>query len=170
MMGLVNALPPLPDTIVADFNRIRAGFAETVGLRFVAIDYEQIVAEVEVGPHLLQPYGLVHGGVYSMIVETLSSVGAALNLAAFGRHALGLENSTSFLRAVRTGTLVGRATPLSRKKRSQVWEAEVRCEGQLVASGRVRCLGLEGEAAIAGEVVAFPWRAESGGNVADEPA
>ena len=158
----MNALPPLPETIVDEFNQFHTGFNATLGLRFVEVSYELIAAEVEVGPHLLQPYGLVHGGVYSSMIETLASVGSALNLAAMGGHAVGLENSTSFLKAVRSGTLVGRATPLVRGKRSQVWTVDITCEGEVVASGRVRCLGLERDARMAGEVVAFPWERNEG--------
>ena len=146
-------LPPLPDDVVARFNRIRAGFNELLGLRFVAVGYEEVIGEIELGPQHTQPYGLVHGGVYASMVETLSSVGAALNLDAVGRHAVGLDNTTSFLKAARGGTLCGRAVPLARGRRTQVWEAELRCQGALVASGRVRLLGIEKGAQMAGEQV-----------------
>lgn len=107
-----------------------------------------------VGPHLTQPYGLVHGGVYAAIVETLASVGAALDVLPRGYTAVGLENTTSFLRAVREGTLRGVASPLQRGRRSQVWNVEIRGDdGKLAASGRVRMLCLEPGAAIAGQDV-----------------
>ncbi|MEZ4446113.1 MAG: PaaI family thioesterase [Polyangiaceae bacterium] len=148
-------LPPLPDDLLDSLNSMRGGFNETIGLRFVAASYEEIVAEIPVTPALHQPYGLVHGGVYATIIETLASVGAALNAMAIGRSAVGLENSTSFLRAVRDGVLTGRATPLARGKRSQVWQVEVTDGDQrLVATGRVRMLCLEAGAAVAGETVA----------------
>ena len=95
-------------------NRRRGGFNETLSLRFVSASYEEVVAEVPVTESLHQPYGLVHGGAYAAMIETLASVGAALNAAANGRSAVGLENATTFLKAVRDGTLTGRATPLTR--------------------------------------------------------
>lgn len=147
-------LPALPESTVDELNAMRGGYNQLVGLRFVSASYEEVVAEIELGPQHHQPYGLVHGGVYTMMVETLASVGAALNLRALGRHTVGLDNSTSFLRAVRSGTLRGVARPLARGKRTQVWDVAIEHEGQLVASGRVRMLGIEQGAAVAGEVVA----------------
>ena len=146
--------PELHTSTVDGLNEIRGGFNKLIGLRFVSATLDEIVAELELEPTHHQPYGLVHGGVYSSMVETLASVGAALNLSAVGRHAVGLDNHTSFLRAVRSGTLVGRALPLARGRRTQVWEVNITHEGQLVASGRVRLLGIEQGTSVAGEVVA----------------
>jgi uncharacterized protein (TIGR00369 family) len=148
-------MPDISPTIVDDLNDMRAGFNRLVGLRFVSATYDEVVAEIELGPQHLQPYGLVHGGVYTTMVETLASVGAALNLRVIGRHTVGLDNNTSFLKAVRSGTLRGIARPLAKGKRTQVWEVAIEHEGQLVASGRVRMLAVEQGAAIAGEVVAI---------------
>lgn len=149
-------LPPLPADIVDDLNRRRGGFNQTIGLRFESVSYEEVVAVVPVSPALHQPYGLVHGGVYAAMIETLASVGAALNALAIGRSAVGLENATTFLKAVREGTLTGRATPLSRGRRTQVWEVRITDDDdRLVAHGRVRMLCLEGGAQVAGETVAM---------------
>ena len=110
--------------------------------------------EVPIGPHLAQPYGLVHGGVYASIVETLASVGAALTAIPRGQTTVGLENTTSFIRGVREGTLVGVAKPVHRGRTTQVWEVEVSAGGKLCATGRVRMLCMEPGAKIAGETVA----------------
>jgi uncharacterized protein (TIGR00369 family) len=86
----------------------------------------------------------------------VASVGAALNAMAEGRHAVGLENHTSFLRAVRGGKLTVTARPVAKGRRSQVWEGEVRDDkGRLAATGRVRLMILEGDEALAGEKVAI---------------
>lgn len=146
--------PPLPDNIVELINARRGGFNEGLGLRFVHIAYDEIRAEIPVGPHLHQPYGLVHGGVYASIVETLASTGAAVNARPLGYHTVGLENSTSFLRAVREGTLQARAVPLTRGRRTQVWEVTVTGDdGRVAATGRVRMICLEVGAEVAGETV-----------------
>lgn len=146
--------PPLPENLVETLNATRGGFNTALGLRFVKVDYDEVIAEIEVTDALHQPYGLVHGGVYSSMVETLASVGAAVNFAVDGRHTVGLDNATSFLRAVRDGVLVGRATPLSKGRTTHVWEVAIRDrEDRLVASGRVRTLGLDGDARMAGERV-----------------
>lgn len=135
-------------------NASLAGFNDTLGLRFVRVTADEVIAEVPVGPHLLQPYGLVHGGVHASIVETLCSVGAAMHARPSGKTTVGLENSTSFLRATRGGTLVGRARPVHRGSRTQVWEVEIRDDTQaLVATGRVRMMLLDEGAALAGRRV-----------------
>ena len=69
---------------------------------------------------------------------------------------VGLENHTSFLRAVRSGKLRAVAKPLTRGRRSQVWEGSVYDEeGRLAATGRVRLLVLEPETDLAGARVAI---------------
>lgn len=147
-------LPDLPDDIIAVFNARRGGFNEGLGLIFVHITRDELRAEIPVGPHLHQPYGLVHGGVHAAVVETIASAGAAIN-ALPGYTVVGLENSTSFLRAVRDGTLHARGVPLTRGRRSQVWEVTIAGDGgRTVATGRVRMLCLEPGSSVAGETVA----------------
>jgi 1,4-dihydroxy-2-naphthoyl-CoA hydrolase len=152
---VVKQLPPLSDDIVSELNAIRGGFNTALGLTVVSASYEEVVGEIVLGPQHHQPYGIVHGGVYAAMVETLASVGAALNLAALGLHAVGLDNNTSFLKAVRCGTLLGIGRPLSRGRRTQVWEVLVSCSDELVAVGRVRLLGVEHGANVAGAAIEF---------------
>ena len=136
-------------------NAGRGGFEVALGLTFTRASPDEVACEVPVRPHTLQPYGLVHGGVYAAIVETLASVGAALYAAPRQQTTVGLENSTSFLRAVRSGTLTGVSRPLHRGRTTQVWEVEVRGDdGQIAATGRVRMLCLEPGRQVAGETVA----------------
>ncbi len=144
-----------PD-VVAVLNQSRGGFNIHLGLVFTRASSDEVACEVPVTPQLLQPYGLVHGGVYCSIVETLASVGAAMYALPKGQTTVGLENSTSFVRAVRGGKLHGTARPLHRGRATQVWEVEIRGEdGKLAATGRVRMMCLEPGAQVAGEAVAF---------------
>lgn len=147
-------LPPLPANVVDLLNHRRGGFNEQLGLTFVSASYDEVVAELEIRDEHLQPYGLVHGGVYASMIETVASTGAAMNALPIGKHTVGLENSTSFLRATREGVLRARAVPLVRGRRTQVWEVNVRdAERRVVASGRVRVINIAREAEIAGETV-----------------
>ncbi|WAS90845.1 PaaI family thioesterase [Nannocystis punicea] len=145
-----------PAATAAIFNDHRSAIDRVIGLVFTHVSADLIEAEVPVGPQLLQPYGLVHGGVYATIVETLASTGAALSAMTRGQSTVGLENTTSFLQGTRGGTLRARATPLHRGRRTQVWSVEIRDDGgRVVSSGHVRMLCLEGGAAIAGESLAL---------------
>jgi len=130
------------------------GWNNAMGLRFLRVTLDEVVAELTVGPQHKQAYGIVHGGVYAGVIETLASVGAAINAMQDGRSAVGLENNTSFLSAVRDGTLRGTARPVLRGKRSHVWEASILDERErVVATGRVRMMILEGDAKLAGKQV-----------------
>jgi uncharacterized protein (TIGR00369 family) len=71
-----------------------------------------------------------------------------------GQSVVGLENHTSFVRAVRSGTITVTATPVTRGRRVQLWEAVCRDEsGKTVATGRVRLLCLDPGSELAGETV-----------------
>lgn len=130
------------------------GWNGAMGLKLVKTTRDEVVAELEIGPQHLQPYGIVHGGVHSGIIEAITSIGAAINVLPSGKSVVGLENHTSFLRAVRGGKLRVVAKPLSRGQRSQVWEGTVYDDqGRMAASGRVRLIVLEPDAALAGSKV-----------------
>jgi 1,4-dihydroxy-2-naphthoyl-CoA hydrolase len=131
------------------------GWDRVLGLRIVRASRDEVVAEYEVEPRHHQPYGIVHGGVHCSAVETVCSTGAGIDAMASGRSVVGLENHTSFVRAIRSGKVTIRATPVTRGRRSQLWEAVARDEqGRIVSSGRVRLLCLEPGAELAGEAVA----------------
>lgn len=148
--------------IVETLNTHRGAFDRAIGLVFTRITADVVEAEVPVTAALLQPYGLVHGGVYAAIVETLASTGAALAAMSRGQATVGLENATSFLRGTRDGTLHARGTPLHRGSRTQVWVVDIRDEeGREVASGRVRMLCLDRGASVAGETVGIKASGDS---------
>lgn len=133
-----------PEQAAAILNEVRDGWCTAMGVRFVRASADEVVAEIEIAPQHLQAYGIVHGGTHAGVIETIASVGAALHAMPDGRRVVGLENHTSFLKAVREGRLIATARPLTRGRRSQVWQADVTDEAQrLVATGRVRLLCLD---------------------------
>ncbi len=129
------------------------GWCSANGLRFLRATASGVSAEWTVGPQQLQAYGIVHGGVHCGVIETLTSVGAAVFASARGQTVVGLENHTSFIRAVRAGEkLAAEAHPITRGRSTQVWEATItNAEGKTVATGRVRLLCLEPGTVVAGE-------------------
>lgn len=148
----------MSEAVAEDFtgmmNESLDGWNRAMGLRFVRASKDEVVAELEIGPQHRQPYGIVHGGVHAGVIETVTSVGAALHALPLGRSVVGLENNTSFLHAVREGTLRVTARPLTRGRRTQVWEGVVADgAGRTVAVGRVRLLALEADAPLAGRAV-----------------
>jgi uncharacterized protein (TIGR00369 family) len=133
------------------------GWNGAMGMKLVRATRDEVIAELTVGPIHHQAYGIVHGGVYAGVIEAVASIGAAINVMPEGKSAVGLENHTSFLRAVRSGKLRAVAKPLTRGRTSHVWEGSVYDEqGKLAATGRVRLQVLEANAAIAGAKVDLP--------------
>ncbi|HEY3194429.1 MAG TPA: PaaI family thioesterase [Candidatus Dormibacteraeota bacterium] len=139
-------------------NEMPEGWLQAMGVTITLATPEEVRAELTVGPEHLQGYGIVHGGVHSGLIESLASIGAALFALPRGQSVVGLENTTSFLRAVRAGAkLRAISTPVTRGRRTQVWEARVLDdEDRLVATGRVRLLCLEADQQLAGEQVRGP--------------
>jgi len=131
------------------------GWDEQLGLRMIKATRDEVVAEYTIEPKHHQPYGIVHGGVHCSVVETVCSTGAGLDAMSRGYGVVGIENHTSFVRAVRGGRVTVRATPITRGRRSQLWEAVARDEeGHVVSTGRVRLLCLEENSDLAGEKLA----------------
>jgi len=132
-------------------------FAELLGLIVQSASRDEVIGQVTVTPSHYQPHGIVHGGVYASLIESLASIGAALDAMPHGRTAVGLDNHTSFVRATRQGVLTCRAVPVTRGRRSQLWDATIHNQaGELVASGRVRLLVLEADATVAGSELRTP--------------
>jgi 1,4-dihydroxy-2-naphthoyl-CoA hydrolase len=131
------------------------GWLQAMGITITHATADEVRAELIVGPEHLQGYGIVHGGVHCGLIESLASIGAALYALPRHQSVVGLENNTSFIRAVRAGTkLRAVSTPVTRGRKTQVWEARVLDEDdRTVATGRVRLLCLEQDDALAGEQV-----------------
>jgi 1,4-dihydroxy-2-naphthoyl-CoA hydrolase len=136
-------------------NAIPEGWVQAMGMTITHATKDEVRAELTVGQQHLQGYGIVHGGVHCGIIETLSSMGAYLFAREMGKHVVGLENSTSFIRAVRAGAkLHAVARPVTRGRQTQVWQAQVLDEEErVVATGRVRLLCLDADQSLAGEQV-----------------
>ncbi|CAN5802714.1 PaaI family thioesterase [soil metagenome] len=102
---------------------------------------EVVIGHIDLVPHHHQPYGIVHGGVYCTLVETLASTGAALWAMDQGMAGcVGVNNSTDFLRATRDGRIIGTATPIHRGRTQQIWQVVVAraTDDKVVARGQVR--------------------------------
>jgi 1,4-dihydroxy-2-naphthoyl-CoA hydrolase len=98
------------------------GFDRLYGLEILAYDEQQVTAQVTVREELKQPAGLVHGGVYASIAESMASMATALAVIPEGNLAMGLSNNTSFLRPVTEGTVHAHATRLHRGRTTWVWD------------------------------------------------
>jgi len=136
-------------------NQLPEGWVQAMGMVITHATKDEVRCEVTVAHQHLQGLGIVHGGVHCGIIETLSSMGAYLFARERGQHVVGLENNTSFIRAVREGAkLHAIAKPVTRGRQTQVWQAQVLDEqDHVVATGRVRLLCLASDQTLAGERV-----------------
>jgi 1,4-dihydroxy-2-naphthoyl-CoA hydrolase len=103
-------------------NEFMVGFDRLYGLEMVEFSDDEVRARVQLRDELKQPMGLLHGGVYASIAESLASLATALGVLDRGEAAMGLSNSTSFLRPVTEGFVHAHATRLHRGRSTWVWD------------------------------------------------
>ena len=102
-----------------------SGFDALYGLEVLEVTEELVRARVAVRDELRQPFGLLHGGVLTAVAETLASLGTAAVVVPQGEAAMGLSNSTSFLRPITHGTVHGRAIRRHRGRTTWIWDVEI---------------------------------------------
>jgi 1,4-dihydroxy-2-naphthoyl-CoA hydrolase len=105
-----------------ELNDALVGFDRLYGLEFVEFSDTQVRAKVAVREEVKQPVGLVHGGVYASLAESITSLATAAAVIAQGNMATGMSNSTSFLRPVTEGAVHAHATRLHRGRTTWVWD------------------------------------------------
>ena len=120
-------------------------FVDVMGLELESITADRVTARLLVGAQHLQPFGVVHGGVYAAIGETVASVGAhhAVQQHDAAMAVVGLENHTSFVRTVGIGaTIIAESVPVHAGRRVQLWTVTMRDDatGRTLATSTVRLL------------------------------
>ncbi len=124
-----------------------SAFMQILGLSFEEVGPERVVASFETGPDHHQPWGLVHGGVFTAVIETVATTGAYQALKDQGQLGVGVNNVTDFLRPHQQGRLDVVAEPLQQTKSQQLWQAEItREDGKTVARGQVRLQNIAADA------------------------
>jgi 1,4-dihydroxy-2-naphthoyl-CoA hydrolase len=101
------------------------GFDGLYGLTISVMTDDEVHGEVTVRDEIKQPAGLVHGGVYASIAESLASLGTAFAVLGEGKTAMGLANQTSFMRPITEGTIHAVARVMHRGRTTWVWEVEI---------------------------------------------
>jgi 1,4-dihydroxy-2-naphthoyl-CoA hydrolase len=124
----VSDTPPWPD-----------GTLDAVlGFETVELTPELARARAEVGNQHKQPFGLVHGGVFAAMAESIASQATYAVVSQEGNMAVGLSNHTSFMRPILEGTLHAEARRRHRGSTTWVWEVDMTDDqGRLCALSRV---------------------------------
>jgi 1,4-dihydroxy-2-naphthoyl-CoA hydrolase len=101
------------------------GFSELIGVTYSDLRPDEARGSVEVGPHLLQPYGVVHGGVYASLAESICSAATYQAVRDDGMVAFGQSNSTTFLRTITDGHVNAIARTRQQGRTTWVWDVEL---------------------------------------------
>lgn len=121
---------------------------ESLGIRMLEATADRVVLEMDVGPRVHQPMGLLHGGASAVLAESAASIGAYMSCGD-GEFAVGTDLNVSHLRARRDGTVRAVAVPVRKGRSLHVWTVDiVDGDGELVAVARctlaIRRLGGKG--------------------------
>ena len=115
-------MPRPMDTPLGEFP---VGFDRHYGLEITSISDEEVTARVAVRPEVLQPAGLVHGGVFASMAESMTSIATWLAVHEQGKAAMGQSNQTSFLRPITSGTIHATGRCRHRGRTTWVWEVDI---------------------------------------------
>jgi uncharacterized protein (TIGR00369 family) len=113
---------------------------ESLGMVIDEISGAHVTAHLELGPQHHTPWGVVHGGVYTTAIESAASVGASAAVFAQGQFAVGVNNSTDFLRSMRAGLVEIVAEPVIQGRVQQLWRVTItrQEDSKAIALGHVR--------------------------------
>jgi uncharacterized protein (TIGR00369 family) len=110
-----------------DVYRGRSGmgsFDDLYGLQVLSATGDGASGRVEVSDEVRQPMGLVHGGLYAAMAESLATLGTDAAVGE-GRVAVGYSSQTSFLRPITKGAVHAAGRPRHRGRSTWVWEFDV---------------------------------------------
>jgi 1,4-dihydroxy-2-naphthoyl-CoA hydrolase len=115
-----------------------SGFAEEIGTEWIDLDPDNARARVAVEPRHLQPYGIVHGGVYATLAESICSAATYGAVYEQGMVAIGQANDTTFLRPINQGHINASARTRHRGRTTWIWDVEITDdEGRVCALSRM---------------------------------
>jgi uncharacterized protein (TIGR00369 family) len=118
-----------------------------LGVEVVLLTPDKVVLQVEVGPKVHQPYGILHGGVSALMAEGAASIGGSINVGP-DEIVVGTELNCSHLRSMSSGTLTATATPVRKGRTVHVWAIDLTDEtGRLICVARCTLQVLKAPAA-----------------------
>jgi uncharacterized protein (TIGR00369 family) len=126
----------------SDFENLPPGGAwlQDQGLELDDIGETRVTAHLDLGAKHRTPWGVIHGGVYTTAIESVASIGASAAVFRHGQFAVGVNNTTDFLRSMREGMVDIVAEPVIQGRTQQLWRVTItrRADGKAVAQGQVR--------------------------------
>lgn len=121
-----------------ELTRRHAGtLVEHLGVEFLEVGDDFLVARMPVDRRTKQPAGILHGGASVVLAETLGSTAATLCLDE-AHYAVGLDINANHIRSMREGWVTGRCRPVHVGRTTHVWQIEIVDDAQrLVCTSRL---------------------------------
>src|SRR3989442_14368015 len=115
-------------------------FLAALGMEFKTVEPSRVVAWIELGPDQHTPWGVVHGGAYTTAIESAASVGASAAVLDRGQFAVGVNNTTDFIRPLTSGRVKVVGEPIHQGATQQLWQVIISKadDGKVLARGQVR--------------------------------
>ncbi|HUD01536.1 MAG TPA: PaaI family thioesterase [Rhabdochlamydiaceae bacterium] len=118
-------------------------FISHLNIIFTEAGDDYLKAEMAIGPHLMQPMGIMHGGASCALAETVASAAANYCVDAKTHYCVGLDINTNHIRPVTSGLLTATARPYHIGKKTQVWSIEIHDEqNNLISISRLTLVTL----------------------------
>jgi 1,4-dihydroxy-2-naphthoyl-CoA hydrolase len=112
---------------------------EGAGVVIDELTGSRVTGHIDLGPEHHTPWGIVNGGVYCTVIEATASIGASAAVQDRDKFAVGLTNTTRFLRPLTSGTVTVDAVALNQGRTQQLWRVDITdTTGRLIAHGEVR--------------------------------
>jgi 1,4-dihydroxy-2-naphthoyl-CoA hydrolase len=120
-------------------------FIELLDISFEKITSGSVSGSVAADERHHQPWGLIHGGLYTTVIETFATTGAFEAVKDRGQQVVGISNTSDFFRPHRNGRLNVEAVAIHQGRTQQLWQVELRRpdDGRLIARGQVRLQNID---------------------------
>jgi 1,4-dihydroxy-2-naphthoyl-CoA hydrolase len=113
---------------------------ETLGIEFIEVGPDYLVATMPVDERTKQPFGLLHGGANVALAETLGSVASLLVVNSDVFIGVGVEINANHIKAVIKGKVRGVCSPLNVSGKNHVWDIKIYNEAnELTCVSRFTC-------------------------------
>jgi 1,4-dihydroxy-2-naphthoyl-CoA hydrolase len=133
----MNVDPEVKDAVDELFANAKPNISEVLGIEFVHLSKQEVVAKMPVDRRTHQPFGILHGGASVVLAETVCSVGGWLNVDRATQAAVGLEINANHVRPVKDGFVTASGKPIHLGASTQIWEIRITNDaGKLVCLSR----------------------------------